>query len=411
MKVSKISPVFFFVLTVFTGSFVLLGCDGKFSSFSKRNLPTVNVNVFKVEPVRYSIKKVLPGRVVASRIAEIRPQVGGIILKREFTESTDIQAGQSLYQIDPALYQATYDSAVANLASVKAKANIAQLTLKRYSSLLSNNAISQQQYDEASANVKQANAQVMIAEADVNTAKVNLDYSKVQSPINGYIGKSNVTEGALVSVGQATPLAIVQQLDPIYVDMTEAVIKYEQNQHNRGALFQQAAQVPVEVYFSDGTKFDQTGYLKFSDKTVNETTGTVTLRAEFANPLIISNQGSQQKRLLPGMFVKPIITMGTIENAILVPQSGITSDVQGHYTAKVVNAEGIIEQRQNIQVYGGIRNYWIVTNGINAGDQVVVTGLMNLSTIAPGQSVKANIIGTTSLSQEDVDKIVAENTN
>lgn len=410
MKQSKILFTLFVTLTLIGGTFLLANCNGR-SGSKQKAMPTVSVQVFNVNSLYYAIKKTLPGRVIASRIAEIRPQVNGIILKREFTESSDIKAGESLYQIDPAVYQATYDSAMANLSSQKAKSNIVELTLKRYHGLLTSKAISQQEYDVACANVKQARAQVMIAEANVNSAKVNLDYTKVYSPIDGYIGKSSVTEGALVAAGQANPLAVVQQLDPIYVDMTQAVINYEQNTENRGALFQQPSNVPVEVFFSDGTKFDEIGYVKFSDKTVDETTGTVKLRAEFPNPLIIQRDGSQQRRLLPGMFVKPIITLGEMDHAILVPQSGITSDAQGHYTAKVVNENGLIEQRSNIQVYGGIRNYWIVTSGIHAGDQVVTTGLMNLSSMPPGASVKAKIIGTTSLSQEELDQMVAKNIN
>lgn len=409
MKISKILSSISMVFVLLSGTILLTGC-GDGSNSNQKQIPTINVQVFKVEPINYSIKKILPGRVIASRIAEIRPQVSGIVLKREFTESTDVKTGQSLYQIDPAIYQATYDIAVANSESIKAKANIAQLTLKRYSGLLTNKSISQQQYDEAVANVKQANAQAMVSEADVNKAKVNLDYSRVYSPIDGYIGKSNVTEGALVSVGQTPPLAVVQQFDPIYVDMTEAVIKYEQNQQDYGVIFQQSAKIPVEIFFSDGTKFDQTGYVKFSDKSVDETTGTVTLRAEFANPLIINSNGSQQRRLLPGMFVKPIITLGTIKNAVLVPQSGVTSNAQGQYTAKVINADGLIEQRKNIEIYGAIRNYWIVKTGINIGDQVVVGGLMNLSTVPPGTPVRGKIIKTMSLSQDEINTMVAQNT-
>lgn len=410
MKISKILSTRFMVFVLLSGTILLNGC-GDGSNSNQKQIPTVNVQVFKVEPINYSIKQILPGRVIASQIAEIRPQVSGIILKKEFTESTDVKKGQSLYQIDPAIYQAAYDIAVANLESVRAKANIAQLTLKRYSGLLTGKSISQQQYDEAVANVKQANAQVMISEADLNRAKVNLDYSRVYSPIDGYIGKSNITEGALVSVGQTPPLAVVQQFDPIYVDMTEAVIKYEQHQQNYDVLFQQSAKIPVEVFFSDGTKFNQIGYIKFSDKSVDETTGTVTLRAEFPNPLIINSNGSQQRRLLPGMFVKPIITLGTIKNAVLVPQSSVTSNAQGQYTAKVINADGLIEHRQNIEVYGGIQNYWIVKTGINMGDQVVVGGLMNLSTIPPGTPVRGKVIKTMSLSQDEVNAMVAQHTN
>lgn len=393
-----------------SGIFTLTGCKDENPDSQQKQIPTVHVHVYKVEPVDYTIKTVLPGRVVASRVAEIRPQVSGIILKREFIESTDVKAGQSLYQIDPAIYQATYDSAVANLASVQAKANIAQLTLNRYKGLLATKSISQQDYDQVAADLKQASAQVMVAEANVNSAKVNLDYTKVYSPINGYIGKSNVTEGALVSAGQTTPLALVQQLDPIYIDMTQAVIKYEQNEQNKGILYQPSEKTKVELFFSDGTQFQHEGYIKFSDQTVSETTGTVTLRAEFANPPVIKSNGSQQRRLLPGMFVKPVVTLGTIKNAILVPQKGITSNENGQYTAKVVNEQGLVEQRDNIKVYAGIKNYWIVTEGLNIGDQIIVSGLMNLSAIPADVPVKANILDTETLTQEQVNEIIVQNT-
>jgi membrane fusion protein, multidrug efflux system len=410
MKLTKIFTPIAMTLALSGGIFILTGCKDENPNSQPKQIPTLPVHVYKVEPVDYTIKTVLPGRVVASRVAEIRPQVSGIILKREFIESTDVKAGQSLYQIDPAIYQATYDSAVANLASVQAKANIAQLTLNRYKGLLATKSISQQDYDQAAADLKQAMAQVMVAQANVNSAKVNLDYTKVYSPIDGYIGKSNVTEGALVSAGQTTPMALVQQLDPIYIDMTQAVIKYEQNGQNKGTLYQAPEKTKVELFFSDGTKFQQEGYIKFSDKTVSETTGTVTLRAEFANPPVIDKNGSQQRRLLPGMFVKPVVTLGTIKNAILVPQKGITSNVNGQYTAKVVNEQGLVEQRDNVKVYAGVKNYWIVTEGINIGDQIIVSGLMNLSAIPAGVPVKANILGTESLTQQQVNEIIAQNT-
>lgn len=382
------------------GGFLLVGCDDNATKQqSSSSAPMVNVKVFKVEPLTYTIQKTLPARVVASQIAEIRPQVSGIILKREFEESTDVVAGQSLYQIDPAIYQANYDSAVASVASAKANANIAHLTLKRYEGLLKTKSISQQDYDKAAADAQQADASVAVAEASLHTAKVNLDYTKVYSPIEGYIGKSSVTEGALVSAAQSTPLALVQRLDPIYVDMTESAIKYQQNRTNANTLFEPTEK--VEIYFNDGTKFDQVGRVKFSDNTVDETTGTVTLRAEFPNP---------DRKILPGMFVKPLVTLGVINNAILVPQQGITSDVTGSYTAKILKEDSTVEYRRNIEVYAGIPGYWVVTSGINAGEQVIISGLLNLTSVESGATVKANIVEpATTLSQKELDKIIVNN--
>lgn len=397
----KLSPIA--IAIALSGGFILTGCNDQQAGDTSQQsqIASVNVDVFKVAPLSYTVKTTLPGRVIASQIAEIRPQVSGIILKREFEESSNVTAGQSLYQIDPAIYQATYASTLASVESAKASASLSHLTLQRYAGLLKTKSISQQDYDKASADAKQTDAAVMVAEAAANTAKVNLDYTKVYSPIDGYIGKSSVTEGALVAAGQATPLAIVQQLDPIYVDMTQASIKFEQNEKDREALFLPSDKMPVNIILSDGTPYSHTGYVKFSDKTVNETTGTVTIRAEFPNP---------DKQLLPGMFIKPQLIVGTIENALLVPQQGVTSNAKGQYTAKVIGADGLVQDRTDLKVYGGINNYWIVTQGLEAGEQIILTNLLTLSQMAPGTPVKANVVSTKTLTQPEVDDIINSNT-
>ncbi|MWN31323.1 MULTISPECIES: efflux RND transporter periplasmic adaptor subunit [unclassified Gilliamella] len=383
----------------FAGLLLLTSCDNGKSQDGNNQLP--GVTVFKVQPLNYTLKISLPGRVVASQIAEIRPQVGGIVLKREFDESSNVKAGQSLYQIDPAIYQANYDSAVASVASAKANANIAQLTLKRYAGLLNTKSISQQDYDKAAADVKQAEAAVLVAQAAEHTAKVNLEYTKVYSPIDGYIGKSSVTEGALVAAGQSTPLALVQQLDPIYVDMTEAATRYNKYLQDENVIYEPAKENNVELFFNDGSKYALPGNIKFSDMTVNETTGTVTLRSQFAN-----NDG----KILPGMFVKPQVTLGYIKNAILVPQQGITSNKLGQYTAKILKPDNTVEYRQDIQVYTGIEGYWVVTKGINVGEEVIITGLLNLTSVEkPRQDtppLKVEKVGEPStLSQKQLDSI------
>ncbi|OCG28617.1 hypothetical protein A9G11_10345 [Gilliamella sp. wkB108] len=378
-----------------TSLFLLASCDNNKSQGGNSQIP--KVTVFKVQPLNYTLKIALPGRVVASQIAEIRPQVGGIILKREFEESSNVKAGQSLYQIDPAIYQANYDSAVASVASAKANANIAQLTLKRYAGLLTTKSISQQDYDKAAADAKQADASVLVAQAAEHTAKVNLDYTKVYSPIDGYIGKSSVTEGALVAAGQSTPLALVQQLDPIYVDMTEAATRYNKYLQDENVIFEPATGNNVDLFFNDGSKYAYPGNIKFSDISVNETTGTVTLRSEFPN---------KEGKILPGMFVKPQLTLGYIKNALLVPQQGITSNQQGQYTAKILKPDNTIEYRQNIQVYTGISGYWIVTKGIDVGEQVIITGLLNLTSVELGQTIQGEMVGEpATLSQEQLDNI------
>ncbi|XKM14425.1 efflux RND transporter periplasmic adaptor subunit [Orbaceae bacterium ac157xtp] len=399
MKFRKsLTPIL--ISVALSSGFLLAGCDNNSpKQEAGSEIPSVNVKVFKVEPLDFKIQKTLPARVVASQIAEIRPQVGGIILKKEFEESSNVETGQSLYQIDPAIYQANYDSALASVASAKANANIAHLTLKRYEGLLKTKSISQQDYDKAAADAQQADAAVLVAEANLNSAKVNVDYTKVYSPIDGYIGKSNVTQGALVQVGQQEPMAVVQTLDPIYVDMTESAIKYQQDLRNQNNLY--TPDVKVEIYFNDGTKFDQEGFIKFSDNSVNETTGTVTLRAQFPNP---------EHKILPGMFVKPLLTLGTIHNAVVVPQTGITSDVKGDYTAKILKPDNTIEHRTGIKVYAGIPGYWVVTDGINVGEQVIVSGLLNLTAVERGDVMKGNVIADpATLTQAQLNKIVQSN--
>ena len=386
-----------------TGLLLLTSCDNQ-SKDGKGQLPMVTV--FKVQPLNYTLKINLPGRVVASQIAEIRPQVSGIVLKREFEESSNVKAGQSLYQIDPAIYQANYDSATASVASAKANANIAQLTLKRYAGLLNTKSISQQEYDKAAADAKQAEASVLVAQAAEHAAKVNLDYTKVYSPIDGYIGKSSVTEGALVSAGQATPLALVQQLDPIYVDMTEAATRYNKYLQDENIIYEPAKGDNVELFFNDGSKYALPGSIKFSDMTVNETTGTVTLRSQFSN---------SEGKILPGMFVKPQMTLGTIKNAVLVPQQGITSNQKGQYTAKILQPDGTVEYRQDIKVYTGVSGYWVVTSGIDIGEEVIITGLLNLTAVereankpkSEQRIIKATAIGEPKvLSQEELDNLI-----
>lgn len=296
------------VVLMLSGSLALTGCDDKQAQQGGQQMPAVGVVTVKTEPLQITTE--LPGRTSAYRIAEVRPQVSGIILKRNFKEGSDIEAGVSLYQIDPATYQATYDSAKGDLAKAQAAANIAQLTVNRYQKLLGTQYISKQEYDQALADAQQANAAVTAAKAAVETARINLAYTKVTSPISGRIGKSNVTEGALVQNGQATALATVQQLDPIYVDVTQSsndFLRLKQELAN-GTLKQENGKAKVSLITSDGIKFPQDGTLEFSDVTVDQTTGSITLRAIFPNP---------DHTLLPGMFVRARLEEGLNPNAIL----------------------------------------------------------------------------------------------
>ncbi|EKB3330588.1 multidrug efflux RND transporter periplasmic adaptor subunit AcrA [Salmonella enterica subsp. enterica serovar Chandans] len=367
------------VVLMLSGSLALTGCDDKQDQQGGQQMPEVGVVTLKTEPLQITTE--LPGRTVAYRIAEVRPQVSGIILKRNFVEGSDIEAGVSLYQIDPATYQATYDSAKGNLAKAQAAANIAELTVKRYQKLLGTQYISKQEYDQALADAQQATAAVVAAKAAVETARINLAYTKVTSPISGRIGKSSVTEGALVQNGQASALATVQQLDPIYVDVTQSsndFLRLKQELAN-GSLKQENGKAKVDLVTSDGIKFPQSGTLEFSDVTVDQTTGSITLRAIFPNP---------DHTLLPGMFVRARLQEGTKPTALLVPQQGVTRTPRGDATVLVVGADNKVETRQ-IVASQAIGDKWLVTDGLKAGDRVVVSGLQK---VRPGAQVKVQEI-------------------
>ncbi|EHJ3833388.1 multidrug efflux RND transporter periplasmic adaptor subunit AcrA [Salmonella enterica] len=367
------------VVLMLSGSLALTGCDDKQDQQGGQQMPEVGVVTLKTEPLQITTE--LPGRTVAYRIAEVRPQVSGIILKRNFVEGSDIEAGVSLYQIDPATYQATYDSAKGDLAKAQAAANIAELTVKRYQKLLGTQYISKQEYDQALADAQQATAAVVAAKAAVETARINLAYTKVTSPISGRIGKSSVTEGALVQNGQASALATVQQLDPIYVDVTQSsndFLRLKQELAN-GSLKQENGKAKVDLVTSDGIKFPQSCTLEFSDVTVDQTTGSITLRAIFPNP---------DHTLLPGMFVRARLQEGTKPTALLVPQQGVTRTPRGDATVLVVGADNKVETRQ-IVASQAIGDKWLVTDGLKAGDRVVVSGLQK---VRPGAQVKVQEI-------------------
>ncbi len=367
------------VVLMLSGSLALTGCDDKQDQQGGQQMPEVGVVTLKTEPLQITTE--LPGRTVAYRIAEVRPQVSGIILKRNFVEGSDIEAGVSLYQIDPATYQATYDSAKGDRAKAQAAANIAELTVKRYQKLLGTQYTSKQEYDQALADAQQATAAVVAAKAAVETARINLAYTKVTSPISGRIGKSSVTEGALVQNGQASALATVQQLDPIYVDVTQSsndFLRLKQELAN-GSLKQENGKAKVDLVTSDGIKFPQSGTLEFSDVTVDQTTGSITLRAIFPNP---------DHTLLPGMFVRARLQEGTKPTALLVPQQGVTRTPRGDATVLVVGADNKVETRQ-IVASQAIGDKWLVTDGLKAGDRVVVSGLQK---VRPGAQVKVQEI-------------------
>ncbi|QJT79541.1 multidrug efflux RND transporter periplasmic adaptor subunit AcrA [Kosakonia sp. MUSA4] len=364
------------VVLMLSGSLALTGCDEKPAQQGAGQMPEVGVVTVKTEPLQITTE--LPGRTTAFRIAEVRPQVSGIILKRNFTEGSDVEAGVSLYQIDPATYQAAYDSAKGDLAKAQAAANIAQMTVNRYQKLLGTKYISQQDYDTAQADAQQANATVVAAKAAVETARINLAYTKVISPISGRTGTSTVTEGALVQSGQTTALTTVQQLDPIYVDVTQSsndFLRLQQEMAN-GTLKQDNGKAKVQLVTNDGVQYAQEGTLEFSGVTVDQTTGSITLRAVFPNP---------DHSLLPGMFVRAKLEEGVNPNAMLVPQQGVTRTPRGDATAMVVGEGDKVEVR-NIVASQAIGDKWLVTDGLKSGDRVIIAGLQK---VKPGVQVKA----------------------
>ncbi|MEZ0583531.1 efflux RND transporter periplasmic adaptor subunit [Erwinia sp. STN24] len=375
-----------------SGSLVLTGCDNKDAQQGgQQKAPEVGVLTLKSAPL--TITTDLPGRTSSFRVAEVRPQVSGIILKRNFVEGSDVKAGQSLYQIDPAPYQATYDSAKGDLAQAQANAQIAALTVKRYKPLMGTRYISQQDYDNAVSTQSQTAAAVQVAKASVETARINLAYTKVISPISGRIGKSAVTEGALVQSGQTTALATVQQLDPIYVDVTQSSEDFMRlrQELNSGKLQQADGKAKVKLLLPDGSEFAQSGTLEFSDVTVDETTGSITLRAVFPNP---------DHSLLPGMFVRARLEEGTNPSALLVPQQAVTRTPTGQATAMVVGADNKVESR-NLTTEQAVGDKWLVTAGLKEGDRVITTGVQRAkagATVTP-QEVSADDVTKTQSDQ------------
>ncbi|CNH16125.1 efflux RND transporter adaptor subunit AcrA [Yersinia pekkanenii] len=363
-------------ILVLSGSLVLIGCNDKDAAQAHaQQTPEVGIVTLKAAPLNITTE--LPGRTSAFRVAEVRPQVSGIILKRNYVEGSDVTAGTSLYQIDPATYQAAYDSAKGDLAKAQAAAEIARLTVNRYKPLLGTNYISKQEYDQAVSNSMQANASVLAAKAAVESARINLAYTQVTSPISGRTGKSSVTEGALVTSGQATAMTTVQQLDPMYVDVTQSSDEFLRLKKELadGTLKQENGKAKVRLLLENGTEYAEIGTLEFSGVTVDETTGSITIRAIFPNP---------NEALLPGMFVRARLDEGVRPDALLVPQQGVTRNPRGEATAMVVGADDKVELR-TLVANQAIGNKWLVTEGLKAGDRLIVSGLQK---IRPGVQVK-----------------------
>jgi membrane fusion protein (multidrug efflux system) len=366
-------------ISLLTASLLLAACDKPQSQASMpTSAPPAEVGFITLAPQAVALTSEMPGRTAAYMVSEVRPQVGGIVQARLFDEGSDVKAGDVLYQIDPATYQASYDSAKAALAKARATLSSTRLKAQRYKELVAINAVSKQDYDDAAATLAEGEADVAADIAALETAKINLDYTKVTAPISGRIGKSAVTPGALVTASQTSALATVQQLDPIYVDVTQPSIDYLRLKRAlaSGQLTRVGAdQAKVKLLLEDGTTYPLEGVLQFSDVTVDQTTGSITLRAIFPNP---------QLELLPGMYVRAVLESGVDNQAILAPQLAVSRTAKGEATAFVLAAGDKVEQRvlQTGQTFG---DNWVVTAGLQAGDRLIVSGLQK---IRPGMEVK-----------------------
>ncbi|GFE83877.1 MexE family multidrug efflux RND transporter periplasmic adaptor subunit [Steroidobacter agaridevorans] len=337
---------------------------------------TPKVSTVVVQPKPVTLTTELPGRTSAVLVADVRPQVTGILQSRKFVEGSAVKKGDLLYQIDPATYQAAVDSAEAALAKAQANQHTTRLKAERYGELKAINAVSQQDADDADAALLQANAEVASARAALETARINLAYTRVTSPISGRIGKSSVTAGALVTANQSNALATVQQLDPMYVDVTQSsnAVLQLRRAIAQGQLGDGTAK--VKLVFDDGTTYPLDGKLQFSDVTVDPNTGSVTLRAEFPNP---------KGELLPNLYVRAIVEEGTMSQALLVPQQAVSRDATGKPHAYIVGSDGKVQQRE-LFTERAIGNQWLITRGLQAGDVLVVAGQQK---VQPGALVEA----------------------
>lgn len=343
--------------------------------------PPAKVGVVTLQPQRVALNAELAGRTVAYQTAEVRPQVTGIVKTRAFTEGSDVRAGQLLYQIDPASYEAALDSARAALARAEATAASARLKAGRYDELAGIDAVAKQLRDDTQAALKQADADVAAARAALRSAQIDLDRTRVAAPIAGRIGRSAVTPGALVTANQAGAMATLQQLDPIYVDVTQTSAELLRLQRDlaEGRLQRDAAgQARVKLLLEDGSTYAQEGQLQFSELQVDPASGSVTLRAKFPNP---------KRQLLPGMYVRAQVQSGVQGQALLVPQAAVSRDARGNATAMVVK-NGKAEARP-LQTGAVVNGQWLVTAGLAAGDQLIVDGLQRLRPGTPVQATPA----------------------
>ena len=371
----RVERVPFRLISAATAAVLLAACGPKQSAPPQQ---TPEVGIVTVQPSAVPVVTELPGRTNAFLVAQVRARVDGIVLRREFTEGSEVKAGQRLYKIDPAPYIAQLNSAKATLA--KAQANLVSVTAQasRYKVLVAANAVSKQDYDNAVASEGQAAADVASGKAAVDTAQINVGYTDVVSPVSGQVGISQVTPGAYVQASAATLMSTVQELDPMYVDLTQSSLdglKLRRDVQEGRLKTSGPDAAKVTLILEDGRTYSEKGKLQFSDVTVDQSTGSVTVRALFQN---------KDRVLLPGMFVRARIEEGVNDQAILVPQIGVTHDQKGTPTALVVGADNKVVLRQLVtsRTYG---SNWVVDSGLNPGDRVIVQGT---DKVRPGMDVK-----------------------
>lgn len=364
-------------VAVFALGVLLGGCGEPESAAPPQGMAPPEVTVVALEPQDVVLTRELPGRTTPFLVAEVRPQASGIVQRRIFTEGTVVKAGQPLYQLDDASYRAELASAKAAVARAQATLNSAQLNARRTAELAKIDAVSRQDNENAIAALAQAKADLQSSQAAVRSAEIVLGYARINSPITGRIGKSSVTQGALVTANQPVALATVQQLDPIYVDLTQSASELLQLRRELAAgTLNETRDVPVAILLEDGSRYPQDGKLTFADVTVDPATGSFLLRVLVPNP---------DHLLLPGMYVRAVVSVGERPDAILVPQQGVTRDPKGNATAMVVGADGKVELR-TVQTSRTIGDRWLVDAGLAAGDRVIVEGLQR---VQPGAQVQA----------------------
>jgi len=357
---------------------ILLGGCGSGQGQQATPTPVPEVATVIIEPRQVELTTELPGRTSPYLVAEIRPQVNGIIQKRLFQEGSDVKAGQLLYQIDPAPFQVAHDSAKASLGKAQANLPSIRLRAERYQELLVDKAVSRQDYDDAAAAVEQARAEIEYWQAAVEGARINLGYTRVTAPISGRIGRSSVTVGALLTSYQPTSLATIQQLDPIYVDVTQSsaeLLRLKRNLETGRLSANGKNRRTVRILLEDGTPYPLEGALQFREVTVDPTTGSFTLRIVVPNP---------KHLLLPGMFVRAVVKEGVNEQAMLIPQQAVSRDQKGNPAVLIVDAEGKVQQRM-LTLDRAIGDQWLVSSGLASGDQVIVEGMLK---VRPGMAVK-----------------------